>query len=100
MLVVFEVTRTEICCSAKRLAYPLQPTQMGVGSGNGGSTKTEQDIRGRQMHNERYHKGLWVLMLLGILIEDHLAFHRTDLSVLRSSRTYAARTNLSLPRRQ
>ena len=73
---------------------------MGVGSGNGGSTKTEQDIRGRQVHNERYHKGLSVLVLLGILTEDHLAFHRTNLSVLRSSRPYVARTDLSFLGRQ
>ena len=59
MLVVFKVTYTDIRCSAKRLAFPLRPIQMGVGSGNGGSTKTEQNILGRQVRNERYHKGFF-----------------------------------------
>ena len=100
MSVVFEVTCTDICYSAKRLAFPLRPAKMGAGSGNGGSTKIEQDIRGRQVHDERYHKGLWVLVLLEILIQDHLAFRGTNLSVLRSSRPYVARTNLSFLGRQ
>ena len=57
MLVVFKVTCTDICCSASRLACPLQPIEMGLGSGNGGSTKTKQDICRRRVQNERYHKG-------------------------------------------
>ena len=47
------------------------------------------------MHNERYHKGLSVLVLMEISTEDHLVFGRTNLSVLRSSHTYVASTDLS-----
>ena len=64
MLVVLEVTCTEICCSAKRLACPLRPIEMGLGSRNRGSTKTEQDICRRQAHNERYHKGRGLSVLV------------------------------------